>query len=248
MTDLTNSPVAIGGVGGSGTRVVASILQELGFFLGENLNQSLDNQSFPSLRKQVWMSELSGAAKLTKTKALIRAFERKELGSKLWLEDNFLGWGWKAPATFYWQQALSQYFLNFRYIHVIRHGLDMAFSKNQNQTIAWSERFNIDVEGLPLPRAALQYWIAANKLAIADGRRYPSDFLLINFNQLCASPNKIIEELVSFLGIDVESIDIQGLSSLVIPPNTLDRFKKQSLAVFSEKELRAVSDLGFELY
>ena len=37
------SPVAIGGLGGSGTRVVATLLQEMGWFLGDDMNLSLDN-------------------------------------------------------------------------------------------------------------------------------------------------------------------------------------------------------------
>ncbi len=38
-----NGPVVIGGVGGSGTRVVAAILSTLGFHLGNDLNESMDN-------------------------------------------------------------------------------------------------------------------------------------------------------------------------------------------------------------
>src|SRR5690348_1121191 len=45
-------PVAIGGVGGSGTRVVASFLQMLGYFLGDDLNSELDNLWFTLLFKR----------------------------------------------------------------------------------------------------------------------------------------------------------------------------------------------------
>jgi hypothetical protein len=43
MTFRHHSPVAIGGVGGSGTRLVAAILNELGFCLGSDLNTAGDN-------------------------------------------------------------------------------------------------------------------------------------------------------------------------------------------------------------
>ena len=46
------APVAVGGVGGSGTRVVASILTQLGFYLGGDLNDSLDNLWFTLLFKR----------------------------------------------------------------------------------------------------------------------------------------------------------------------------------------------------
>jgi hypothetical protein len=46
------SPVVIGGIGGSGTRVVAEICQHLGIYLGRNLNDSLDNLWYTALFKR----------------------------------------------------------------------------------------------------------------------------------------------------------------------------------------------------
>ncbi len=40
------TPVAIGGVGGCGTRLIAEMLMRVGFFLGSDLNESLDNLWF----------------------------------------------------------------------------------------------------------------------------------------------------------------------------------------------------------
>jgi len=45
-------PVAIGGIGGSGTRLVAEILRQLGFYLGGDLNVSVDNLWFTLLFKR----------------------------------------------------------------------------------------------------------------------------------------------------------------------------------------------------
>lgn len=44
-------PVAVGGVGGAGTRVVAGILQAAGYFLGADLNEAQDNLLFTLLFK-----------------------------------------------------------------------------------------------------------------------------------------------------------------------------------------------------
>ncbi len=43
---VERTPIAVGGIGGSGTRVVAAILKELGIFIGDNLNASNDNLDF----------------------------------------------------------------------------------------------------------------------------------------------------------------------------------------------------------
>src|SRR5437764_5229198 len=48
-------PVAIGGVGGSGTRVVAEILRGLGYHIGDDLNSAADNLWFTLLfKRRAW--------------------------------------------------------------------------------------------------------------------------------------------------------------------------------------------------
>jgi hypothetical protein len=48
--------VAVGGVGGSGTRLVAHVMLELGYYLGPDLNESLDTLWFTLLfkRPEIW--------------------------------------------------------------------------------------------------------------------------------------------------------------------------------------------------
>jgi hypothetical protein len=52
MNNDIPAPVAIGGVGGSGTRVVAALLYILGYFLGDDLNEAMDNLWFTLLFKR----------------------------------------------------------------------------------------------------------------------------------------------------------------------------------------------------
>jgi len=47
------APVAVGGIGGSGTRVMAQLLIELGFNMGSDLNDSLDDLGFTALFKRL---------------------------------------------------------------------------------------------------------------------------------------------------------------------------------------------------
>lgn len=53
-------PISIGGVGGSGTRVVASILAQLGYYLGSDLNNSNDNEWYTFLFKRRSVLDNSG--------------------------------------------------------------------------------------------------------------------------------------------------------------------------------------------
>mgnify|MGYP004007565703 CR=1 FL=1 len=56
---MGRSPVAIGGIGGSGTRLIASVLRDIGFFLGADLNEASDNLWFTLLfkRMELWPLE-----------------------------------------------------------------------------------------------------------------------------------------------------------------------------------------------
>ena len=51
-TSASSGPVAIGGVGGSGTRVIAAIVESLGFDPGANLNRPRDDLTFTVLFKR----------------------------------------------------------------------------------------------------------------------------------------------------------------------------------------------------
>jgi len=50
--DRLMGPIVVGGVGGSGTRVVAEILSKFGFYLGNDLNGASDNLLYTLLFKR----------------------------------------------------------------------------------------------------------------------------------------------------------------------------------------------------
>jgi hypothetical protein len=57
---MLNEPlVSVGGVGGSGTRVIALILASLGLNIGNNLNEALDNLTFTLLFKRINILNIS---------------------------------------------------------------------------------------------------------------------------------------------------------------------------------------------
>lgn len=287
-------PVAIGGVGGSGTRLIAEILIQLGFYVGKDLNSANDNLWFTLLFKRPdWFLQSSRGNEshifenlsifekamtanlkpdYKELKHIIRAASKimfkghdySGAGRGLWPikramtllrskdldTSRYLGWGWKEPNTHIYIEYLSRHFSNLKYIHLIRHGIDMAYSSNYAQLYNWGTMFGINIHNtsIPLPKLSLNYWNNANKRTITLGQQLLNKrFMLINFDRLCINPKEEIELLVSFLGIDAQRVDINTLAKLPKQPESTGRYKKYDLSIFSKDEIDAVKEMGFDV-
>lgn len=240
-----SAPVVIGGVGGSGTRVVAEIVESLGFFIGDDLNHARDNmrlaRRFDEIQSRV-PGPPDGAADISD---ILDAFEREMHAAFLDQPHRRAGWGWKVPANFFILPQLARHFGPFRYVHVVRHGLDMAFSSNQNQTRNFGRHYGVDAAARPLPEASLAYWIRANTQAIETARRLGIDHLVVNFDRLCAEPGPGVGGLLRFLGRD--GLDPARFASLVEPPASIGRHRSESLAFVTDADRSAIRGLGFEV-
>ena len=171
------APVVVGGIGGSGTRVIAQLLQSLDFDMGSDLNESLDDLGFTALfkRPSLWPLEdhvlqlnealnvylasrghksgswTSQAHQNVRVAELLKSTHQ----SNEWIEAGNLSDREQFLTTLASQYAMGlerarhahvllPFLLaalpNMRYIHVTRHGLDMAHSSNQTQLKVWGAR------------------------------------------------------------------------------------------------------------
>lgn len=240
-----NGPAVIGGIGGSGTRVVAKLLKTMGYYFGDSDEYTNDNLDFFHLfgnsdwYKQNYKINNEGIIRR------LRMFESHMLMS--YKKNKYLGWGWKNPSTHIYIEFLHQYFKEMKYIHVIRHGLEMVYSNNQNQINKWGDLYDLDFS-LNQERLRLQYWFKSNKKAIELGRGlFDQKFLLINFNNLCINPQKEINTLMEFLNIEKSNANIHQLISLIHAPKSLKRYKNYNLNIFTKSDLDLVKELGFEI-
>lgn len=238
-------PVVVGGVGGSGTRIAAKMVESLGFFMGDDLNHAHDNMRLASRFKEI-RSRVSGLPDgSADIDDILLSFERDMHEGFLAQTEWRSGWGWKLPANFFILPQLVRRFGQIRYIHVIRHGLDMAFSSNQNQTRNFGHHYGINPDVQPLPQASLAYWIRANTLALETARRFEIQLLVLNFDRLCDDPHAVVGELLGFL--QAQDRERPRLAALVDPPASIGRYLNENLSFVTEADRLALRSLGFEV-
>jgi hypothetical protein len=283
-------PVVVGGVGGSGTRLVAEILREVGVYIGADLNNANDNFWFgllvarprwellpPAQADQpiygalrVFDSAMTGRLKPKRTEKRIigEAVSRGKvspssiIASDVWFRKRLrsLGhsggsfpldakmWGWKVPGVYFYLPYLQRYYgTRLKYVHVIRHGAYMAKSRNQSQFKNWGKLFGIDPEHAGSDAgASLDFWIAANRLAISHAQKMPANrFCLLNYDEFCSHPHEGVRQLLDFVQIDASPPTIAKL--VAMPQAKESRFSTEELQSFSSTQLESLRELGFNI-
>lgn len=268
------APVAIGGVGGSGTRLLAEVLQGLGMHIGDDLNPARDNLWFTLLFKRreilgcddaefgrlvrTFQAAMIGGRSLdAATHAQLATLSRKARPAHTtdWLEaraksllkaseraGNHCWWGWKEPNTHVVIERLWQWIPDLRYIHVMRHGLDMAHSRNQHQVMLWGrELLQGDVE--PSPQRSLTYWCGVHRRVNALLADHPDRVYLLDYDRFCAEPASSLVALRSFLGIsDAPHLDVE---KMIQPRKAAKHW--QPLHQFNPEDLTFLQSMGYGL-
>ncbi len=271
------SPVAIGGIGGSGTRLIAEILKQLGFYIGDDLNEMNDTLWFTLLFKRtellgndadfergldLFLQAMCGTEKVsptdrdwilglaehdrlqhdkewlrTRAESLLATLERERTGRA--------SWGWKEPNTHIFLGELAAALPRLKYIHLMRNGLDMAFSDNQNQPRLWGTYFVTTMPPEDTPRYSLKYWHLMQERAIRLGKTMGARFLVLDYDAFCDEPRRGMETLAEFLEIRREPVTLASLEKLVRRPPTRGRFREHDLGQFDADDVAYVKSLGF---
>jgi len=273
------SPVVVGALGGSGTRLIAQILIKLGYFLGEEIDNQVDTLTYtrifqrPSwlkscadnelnrhiglfdrfMRGERWsLADLRLYLKALFSDATITGNRRREIMRAL---RHFIAksvrhyeyWGWKEPISHLILEELATFYPRMKYIHVVRHGLDMAYSRNDQQLRYWGDRYGLQYDADPerLPGLQLEYWIRMNQRAVEIGERVLGDrFYFLNYDDICAEPERVIPEFLEFLGHEIEPSMLEQL--ITMPQGrTVGKYKSRDSSVFTRDQLQSVQDFGF---
>lgn len=237
----------IGGVGGSGTRVVAQLLDTLGFYLGSNFNVSFDNLDWPGNRALLLDPSKSEEEKLRGLAAGFKPFAAQMLRGADASGKTSPFWATKLPGSYYYLPYLVQLFDSLHYIHVVRHGLDMAFSPNHNQLFNWGSFFDLAPTNDALPKYLLKYWARANTYAVEQCNAWlPGRHMLIRFEDLCSDKDNSIRRITDFVGQGDPGDRLGALTQLIRPPESIGRYKRLGQPdMFDQADIETVKAFGY---
>lgn len=269
------APVVVGALGGSGTRVFGQMMLALGLHIGSNRNHAEDSLTASLLFNRPghaedldtnidrfdWISRLLlGTASVADRFAVLGAVGgvrhpplryrlRYALGSvrERGPAGGAHGWGFKEPNTHLFLPSLARAFANMRFIYVMRHPLDMAFSGNRQQLANWAPMFGIEVPDADdeLPAAQLDLWLASTERALRIGPELCGDrFLAVDYEGLLDDPAAGVGPIRAHIGGDPTVTDAD-LAALVERPATAGRYQDEDLSQFRPDQLDAVREYGF---
>lgn len=222
-------PLVVGGTGGSGTRVAADMLRHMGVFMGTHLNDALDALEWVAsldtwvprfLEQQSRMPDATFDAMA----AELRACAERHRAT---LPDADAAWGWKNPRSIYLLPVFDALYPGMRFLHVVRDGRDMAFSRNQNQTTLYAPLLVGSRAADPLPVQAAALWSKVNAGAARYGaRRMGARYLWVRFEDLCAHRADTLQQLCAFAAPGFT--DVAALHALASTPPSVGRWREQA--------------------
>ncbi|MDA0340154.1 MAG: sulfotransferase [Proteobacteria bacterium] len=241
----THAPVVIGATGGSGTRVIHSVLETAGLFMGhdQKLNHAGDAMDIEPVLDAYINPILSATNTLDyETDDLPRELQVAAGRDLAIAVARFLSalparqarWGWKNPRSMYILPLIHALFPEVRFIHLVRDGRDMATSDNQNQPRKHYQALFCEPLNETDPSGSIRLWAAAN-LAVADWaeRNLGERYLRLRFEDLCAEPEDGVRRILEFAGFEDPEIQAALVTTgeTVAAPSGLNRWRQLDLTI-----------------
>lgn len=139
-------------------------------------------------------------------------------------------WGWKQPISHVVLPEIIAAFPSVRYIHVVRHPLDMAWSGNTQGVRLWGglcgvERTSVDASP---QNAQLAWWLYSTRQANLVGRQLRERFTMVRLEQLCEHPIGVTRRLAEFSGLSPDEPTLRKAAAQIEPPTSLGMWRERS--------------------
>ena len=220
--------ILIYGLGGSGTRLYIDILRIYGIYVGNNLNESLDDLntffysdyydqinnklSFDDYNnfKQIFYSQLNSSGYLDKD---IFCIKEPNFHILIHLVIKFC----------------KEYNINLITIHTIRDFKYMINSLNKNQSERWKYLFSnkYNDKYIKSKFQNIEYWYYANKRAIKLVQQNNIKHLILSYENLISSPKNEIKKIFDIIN---KKLDISKYSEFISKLNKKTRTKDENIS------------------
>lgn len=197
-------PFVVGGVGGSGTRLIAQLLKNIGVFMGRHLNASEDAMEFVPFYERYINQYLKGL--LVNDQHLADELVAAMINHRRNSYDAYL-WGWKNPRSIYLLPILDSLIPGLRFVHVVRDGLAMSTSDNQTQLEKHgSSILQDDMQTLPQNQRSLLLWTIVNNAAADYGKTMGDRYFLVRYEDTCENPSKAFSAIAASLELNLPNV------------------------------------------
>lgn len=272
MNEDLKAPVVIGGVGGSGTRVITQIVKKAGFYIGNNVGKANDAKDFFEFFKK-WIPVYLLKKTLTELETQDKEFhdfftkwvssdllkkttpglENKEMISEfkkcvdthlLPTSGNKTRWAFKLPRTIFLLPFLHSQFPKMKFIHVLRDGRDMVYSKNEKMLVNFS-KFMLNINDPQNPKDKLKFWSSVNLEAAKYGENHMKEnYIQIRFEDLCQKKEETTRKIFGFLNVSFK--DLTPFLKIIRPPKSIGRWKDyQENLDISEIDKKALKKFNY---
>lgn len=231
---ISSGPIIVGASGGSGTRLIQAIIASRGVYMGNPLNASNDAVVMAAFLEanvgpvlshtrgpNYSLSDLPSAQRSATSAALRTAIaehlSQKPHGSELW--------GFKNPRSIFILPFLKELVPDFRFVHVVRDGRDMALSKNREQARRYFQTCFPGALATPdSAEAAIRMWGKVNCEALEWYEAHlPGRAVRVHYEALCVNPLDEVRSLLSALNLSTENIG--SLTASVRPSTGIGRWR-----------------------
>jgi hypothetical protein len=203
-------PLIIGGLGGSGTRVVTTAARLAGYWMGDDVWAYTDDAKAMSGFINRWLEplvEFPDVSKRTNRRAR-RAVVRSLTQHRRHLPHPAMRWGWKNPRNMWLLPFFASVIPDFRFVHVVRDGRDMSTSDNEHFLTNHGNTFAGKGWERNKQAAQAHVWAIGNLRAADAGPRFAGGgYHLVRYEDLCLHPRETVTALFEFLDGPRSNID-----------------------------------------
>lgn len=254
MVPINMQPkIFIGGVGGSGTRVLCAIAQRLGIHMGSDFNKAQDALWFSLLYMHPGMMTCSERRFQNLSNLYAKAFRGGGLTyeevkviegladlthtrwSSEWVRaraDSFIT---SANSSAYngvwgWKEPNSHIFAE-RFLKIWPNVKYLHMWRDGLDMSVSKNQNQIKFWGKEYPggiydmskKSSLSYWVNVHKNIVDIALRFPGRVKFLNFEDLCNNPRERIKNFMSLCDFKVSESKLAELCEIVSPPETIGR-------------------------